>query len=86
MWCWMVQLACRYHCSGGAGAPGPVGRKDEGSPPGTRPFVASADEDDFPLDSWTVIQEQGRRDFCRCRRGPIVSYATEATAEGAPKI
>lgn len=32
------------------------------------------EEDDFPFDSWTVTNENNERKFCRCRRGPVVSF------------
>lgn len=65
---------------GPAGSPGPPG--EEGpqgprwtAPPKTTVAPLPADDpftkEDFPLDSWTVITGQGRRKFCRCRRGAV---------------
>ena len=34
------------------------------------------EEVDLPLNSWTVIHQEGKRNFCRCRRGPMVMYCT----------
>lgn len=69
---------------GPEGSPGPPGQRGpEGPvwapptemapttprPPADDPFT----KDDFPLDSWTVLQGRGRRQFCRCRRGAVGS-------------
>ncbi|KAK7071286.1 Collagen and calcium-binding EGF domain-containing protein 1 [Halocaridina rubra] len=71
---------------GPAGSPGPKGQRGapgpEWNPPPswfppatTTMSPAQADDpftdDDYPLDSWTVLQNRGKREFCRCRRGPI---------------
>ncbi|KAK8397657.1 hypothetical protein O3P69_004441 [Scylla paramamosain] len=65
---------------GPAGSPGPPGEAGPQGPPWTAPPKTTvaplpADEpftkEDFPLDSWTVITGQGRRKFCRCRRGAV---------------
>ncbi|XP_045111950.1 uncharacterized protein LOC123505005 [Portunus trituberculatus] len=65
---------------GPAGSPGPPGEEGPQGPPWTAPPKTTvaplpADEpftkEDFPLDSWTVITGQGRRKFCRCRRGAV---------------
>ncbi|XP_068246007.1 uncharacterized protein [Palaemon carinicauda] len=69
---------------GPAGSPGPQGPKGEEGPEWNPPASwgplgtttpAPADdpltEDDYPLDSWTVVKSRGKREFCRCRRGPV---------------
>lgn len=69
---------------GPAGSPGPQGPKGEQGPEWNPPASwgplgtttpAPADdpltEDDYPLDSWTVVHSRGKREFCRCRRGPV---------------
>ncbi|KAK4289475.1 hypothetical protein Pmani_037557 [Petrolisthes manimaculis] len=78
---------------GPAGSPGPPGPKGpkwteppppapttpRPRPPADQPFSP----DDFPLDSWTVVQSSGRRKFCRCRRGPMGSPG--ATGKSGPR-
>ncbi|RXG69258.1 Collagen and calcium-binding EGF domain-containing protein 1 [Armadillidium vulgare] len=35
--------------------------------------VDSFTEDDYPLDSWTIAKIEDKKEFCRCRRGPVGS-------------
>lgn len=59
---------------GSPGAPGPQGPRWT-APPKTTVSPLPADDpftrEDFPFDSWTVTNGQGRRKFCRCRRGAV---------------
>ncbi|KAB7495002.1 Collagen and calcium-binding EGF domain-containing protein 1 [Armadillidium nasatum] len=35
--------------------------------------VDSFTEEDYPLDSWTIAKIEDKKEFCRCRRGPVGS-------------
>lgn len=65
---------------GPEGSPGPPGERGPQGPQWTAPPTTTAPplpadepltDEDFPFDSWTVIHGQGRRKFCRCRRGAV---------------
>ena len=58
------------------GSRGPPGKDVSGAvtPKFTQINTETPGSEDFPLDSWTILKHQGKRQFCRCRRGAIVSY------------
>lgn len=79
---------------GPPGSPGPPGERGPVGPTWSPPTVTTtaaprlpADDpltrDDFPLDSWVVFKGQGRRRFCRCRRGAVGSPG--ATGKPGPR-
>lgn len=57
--------------------PTPAPASPKGGPTAATPEEAADEpfsENDFPLDSWTVVKHRGgKKQFCRCRRGAVVS-------------